>query len=240
MQQMSTTGERPLATYTQAMRRRDLSERIRRWLRYRLIVPLKRSRHAPDYVARSVAIGVFWALTPTVGIQMALVMLHWLLVGRLGRWDFNAIHAMAWTWVTNVFTVLPFYYLFYVSGQVLLGRWHDLTGYHGFLRLWETTPTPAPVAARAAPADWWGQVWAYLSDSVLAVIAAGEAFFEVVVAGLGVTMLVGCLPWAVVGTWLSYRWSLGLVIHHRRHRLDRRYARAHASEGGKDGARPAA
>lgn len=218
-----------MATQSQVIRRRDLVERVRRWVRYRLIVPLKRSRHAPDYVARSVGVGMFWALTPTVGIQMALVMLHWIVVRRLGRWDFNVIHAMAWTWVTNVFTLLPFYYLFYVSGQVLLGRWQDLTGYHGFVHLWEgTTATAESAGAAGGLVGWLHTLWSYL---------------EVIVGGWGLAMCVGSLPWAILGAWFGYRWSLGLVVHHRRARLERRLRRQEASADPAerdDGARPAA
>ncbi len=84
-------------------------ERLKRMVRYRLVTPLQRSRHPPDYVARGVSAGLFWAMTPTIGIQMPMVLLHWLMVRKIGRWDFNLIHAWAWTWVNNVATVLPVY-----------------------------------------------------------------------------------------------------------------------------------
>jgi hypothetical protein len=60
-------------------RRRNLSiaDRLRGVLRYRLIVPLKRRRHSPEYTARGVMIGLFWAFTPMVGIQMYLVSMTW-------------------------------------------------------------------------------------------------------------------------------------------------------------------
>ena len=89
-------------------RDRRWSERLQRWLRYRFVVPIKRSRHPPSYTARGVAVGLFWALTPTVGVQMAMVLLSWIVLRRINpRWDFNVIHAMDWTWVTNFATVLP-------------------------------------------------------------------------------------------------------------------------------------
>ena len=119
-------------------RRRNGLVRFGRWLRYRFVVPIKRSRHPPQYTARGVAVGLFWAMTPTVGIQMMFVLANWLLIRRFApRWDFNVIHAMAWTWVTNFATVLPSYYMFYVTGQLVLGRWDDLTGYEGFIKLWD-------------------------------------------------------------------------------------------------------
>ena len=71
-------------------------------------------------------------MTPTVGIQMIFVLGTWFLTRRLLRWDFNIIAACAWTWVSNVLTLLPLYYLFYQTGQVMLGRFDDLMGYDGF------------------------------------------------------------------------------------------------------------
>ena len=182
--------------------------RLSRLARYHLIVPLKRSRHPPDYVARGVAVGLFWALTPTVGVQMAIILLHWFVVRRLGRWEFNAIHAMLWTWVTNVFTLLPFYYAFHVTGQVMLGRWDDLTGYRGFVRLSETRLDP--VSWGADPSRW---------------LETLSVYADVVFAGWGLALLVGSAPYAALGAWLGYAWALRFVTGHRRVRVDRRLRR---------------
>ena len=46
-----------------------------RLIRYRLIVPLKRSRHAPEHLARGSLIGLIWAFTPSIGVRMSLVVL---------------------------------------------------------------------------------------------------------------------------------------------------------------------
>ena len=119
--------------------RRTRWERFKRLLRYRLIVPLKRSHHhAPEYTARGVLVGLAWALTPTIGIQMGLSLVTWIVARRLFRWDFNLIVACAWTWTTNVVTMLPCYYVFYVTGQLMLGHFDDLSGYREFLGLWQS------------------------------------------------------------------------------------------------------
>ena len=193
--------------------------RLARLARYHLIVPLKRSRHPPDYVARSVAVGLFWALTPTVGVQMAIVLVHWLVVRRLGRWDFNAIHAMVWTWVTNFFTLWPFYYTFYVTGQIMLGRWDDLTGYRGFLRLTEAT---------LVVDDDWNVDPIHWFDTV-------STYADVIFAGWGLALLVGSIPYAALGAWLGYAWTLRFVTGHRQVRLARRLRR-HAADGARDAA----
>ncbi len=181
-------------------RRRNGLVRFGRWLRYRFVVPLMRSRHPPQYTARGVAVGLFWAMTPTVGIQMMFVLAHWLAVRRFApRWDFNVIHAMAWTWVTNFATVLPSYYMFYVTGQLLLGRWDDLTGYQGFIQLWDASTAPDTT-----------------TDYLPGAVSEPSVYFDVIVAGWGLAMLVGCPPYAVAAAWIGYVWSLKLVVARRR------------------------
>lgn len=203
------------AAGTQPYRRRNGLVRFGRWLRYRFVVPVKRSRHPPQYTARSVAVGLFWAMTPTVGIQMMFVLAHWLAVRRFApRWDFNVIHAMAWTWVTNFATVLPAYYMFYVTGQLILGRWDDLT-YGGFIE-----HRDASIAEDSATDYLPGASW--IPDMFHEGVAL---FYEglAVVAGWGLAMLVGCPPYAVVAAWIGYVWSLKLVIARRRRIARRRY-----------------
>ena len=183
-------------------RRRNGWVRFVRWLRYRFVIPVQRSRHPPQYTARGVAVGLFWAMTPTVGIQMMFVLAHWLAVRRFApRWDFNVIHAMAWTWVTNFATVLPAYYLFYVTGQVILGRWDDLTGYGGFVEHRDASIVEDPTTDYLPGASWFL-----------------ETFYEgiAILASLGLAMLVGCPPYAVAAAWIGYVWSLKLVIARRR------------------------
>ena len=47
-------------------------ENMERLLRQKLIMPLLRSKHPPQYKALGVAIGIAWAMTPLIGIQMWL------------------------------------------------------------------------------------------------------------------------------------------------------------------------
>ena len=164
----------------------------------KLIDPLHRSKHPPEYTARGVLFGVLIALTPTVGVQMPIVFGIWLVIRRVRpSWDFSLAVALAWTWVTNVFTAPPLYYLYIVSGRILLGHWDDLQGYGVFTkRLAQTMPKDA---------GWLETAWLYLVN-----------LFEI----FGVSMFVGCLPWMVLGTWAAYLWSLGVLtrIHHARER----------------------
>jgi len=179
-------------------------ERFRRLLRYRLIVPLKRSHHhTPEYTARGVLVGLAWALTPTIGIQMGLCLITWIAARRLFRWDFNLIVSCAWTWTTNVITMLPCYYVFYVTGQLMLGHVDDLSGYREFLGLWQSH---VGAEEEQGTFDWL-------------------VYFEQLVVGWGLPLLVGSLPWSVLGGWLGYVWSLRFVRRHREARHCRHLAR---------------
>jgi uncharacterized protein (DUF2062 family) len=164
-----------------------------------LVIPLKRGQKSPEHTARGVMIGVGWAMTPTVGIQMPLVFAHWFLSRRLFGWDFSLINGLAWTWLSNVFTLLPIYYLFFLTGQVMLGRLDDLTGYEGFLKLMDG-------ASDVSLGDW----------------EAICGWFEVIIEGWGVSMLVGCVPWAILSGWIAYIWSLAFVRNYRAKRLARK------------------
>ena len=78
--------------------RKSVFRRVKRLIRLRLVIPMVRSRQPPENTARAVAVGLFWAFTPTFGIQMALAAVHWYIARTVFRRDFSVIVAMAWTW----------------------------------------------------------------------------------------------------------------------------------------------
>jgi uncharacterized protein (DUF2062 family) len=177
-------------------------------IRTRLIHPLLHPRHAPEYTARGVMFGLMVALTPTVGAQMPMVFLIWLAVRRLKpEWNFNLVAAMAWTWVTNVATAPPIYYLYIVTGRTIMGRGDHLRDYDTFAsRLTESLEEDA---------SWLDTVWVYADN---------------LVNNFGLPLFVGCMPWVVVGSWLGYRWSLSFIIGVRRARKRRRLRKAQRRE----------
>ena len=163
--------------------------RFSKMLHEQLVVPLLRSRHPPEFTARGVFVGLLVALTPTVGVQMVVVFGMWAVVRRVYTpWDFSLVVALAWTWVSNVFTAPPLYYLYIVTGRMLMGHWGDLQGYSVFTeRLAGTLPRDA---------GWLEAAWLYAVN-----------LFEV----FGVPMFVGCVPWMILGAWAGYVWSLGML-----------------------------
>lgn len=178
---------------------RGWMERMGRLSRLKLLIPLRRSPHPPEYSARGVAVGMFWALTPLVGIQMYLCFMTWLFCKPLKNLEFSLVISFAWTWVTNVFTMLPFYYAFYATGQIMRGDWHNITGYDTFLKSWQE-----------AFADGAG-FWQGILD--LTAMLARE---------VGFSMGIGCLPYAIIGAWFSYVLSLKYVRRRRRKKLEKR------------------
>jgi len=176
---------------TRRPRKHSFWKRMHRLTRFRLVIPILRSKHPPEYTARGVLVGMAWALTPLVGIQMYLVFMTWLITRKLFNWDFNLIVGLAWTWTTNVFTMLPTYYVFYLTGQVMLGNWHDITGYNSFVETYLRT-----------------------FDDGLSTWETVKMYAVMIVKDWGVAMAVGCLPWAALGGWAGYR--LGLIYAQRR------------------------
>ncbi len=178
--------------------RRALKTRFARLMRARLVVPMLRGRHPPGYTARAVGIGLAVALTPTSGIQMPTIFIIWLALRRFKpALNFNLLVALAWTWITNPLTVPPLYYLYIVTGRLVLGRWGELRGYEVFERRLTNT--------LGDDASWLESFWVFAVN-----------LFE----KFGIPMFVGSVPWTVLGAWLGYRWSLTVMqrIHEARER----------------------
>ncbi len=95
----------------------------------------------PHKLALGGAIGMFVALTPTVGFQMAEnVFLAWLLRA-------NKAIGVPIVWITNPATMVPIYYFCYVIGRTILGV--KAVHHHW----WQQFSHP--------PAGWWDGVAFY-------------------------------------------------------------------------------
>ena len=165
-------------------------------------------------VARGVANGVFWGLTPTVGLQTLEITATWFVGRKAFRRDSSLLQAYIWVWINNPVTMVPMYYAFYVTGLWLTGDGSRSRGYDGFVELW----------TRAAALSWWQGL-------------------TTVVQAIGLPLFLGAVPYAVVGTALAYRWALSVVRHRRPHAHPwagpahrRLRARAHHRLRGADGA----
>ncbi len=178
--------------------RTRVQNRFLRLVRYRLQIPLMRDQRPPEFTARGVMVGTVWAMLPLFGVQMAGVVLTWGVARRLFKWDFSLINALAWTWTTNVLTIIPAYYLFYVTGQALLGNWDQITGYQAFAQLFS--------GVAATDAGFFDALWSWL---------------KALLTSWGVPIVVGSIPWAAFSGWLGYRLSLNFVRAYRQRRAER-------------------
>lgn len=117
-----------------------LSANPRRILRN--ILSLDDSPHA---IALGVAIGMFFGLTPTVGVQTLFILATVALTRRL--FYFNAAAAMAATYVSNPITMLPLYYFWYRLGAIFTGgkatseQLEAIFKFDGFAGWWEAMCT---------------------------------------------------------------------------------------------------
>ena len=178
-------------------RKRGFFKTLKLLLRVKLVVPMLRSKSAPEITARGAMVGMAWAMTPLVGIQMYLVFMTWLFSRKVCKWDFNLPGGLAWTWVTNVFTVPPFYYAFYVTGKLMTGTFAERTTYAKFYDL----------------------IMKIVNEN--GVVEALKATAAVLIKDWGFSMMIGSIPWIVFGGWGAYAWTLW-YIRKRRGTLARR------------------
>lgn len=167
-----------------------LWRRAHRYIRYRLVTPMLRAKHTPEYNARAVLVGVVCGLMPIIG-QSSIVVAIWL-VARRFNWSFNVVIAALWTFISNPLTTAPMFYGFYVTGQIMMGNWDDLTGFDRFTNF-----------ARGVISDELG-LW----DQI-------KIISRMLFLNWGLAMWIGFIPWAIVSGWLGYRWSLKVVIAYR-------------------------
>jgi len=100
-----------------------------------LILPFQVSTAPIPQVAWGAAIGMFIGLTPTVGVQMYISALLWIICRYVFRFRFNLPIAIAMVWISNPVTVVPLYYGYLKTGEWLLAMWGHVgtpTDYAGF------------------------------------------------------------------------------------------------------------
>lgn len=104
-----------------------------RYCYLKLIIPMKKERNNPQYSAWGTAVGLFCGFTPVVG-QMNIVLLIWL-VARFFKFHFSLPIGIAWTWISNSFTNIPLFYLYYIIGSFIMGQ--EIGGYSEFIGFFE-------------------------------------------------------------------------------------------------------
>ncbi|QDU05264.1 hypothetical protein V6x_50000 [Gimesia chilikensis] len=105
----------------------------------RSILMLDDSAHS---IALGTAIGMFIALTPTVGIQMLMVVCVAFLTRPLFR--FNQVASLITVYISNPLTIVPIYWFDYKVGTLFVGGsltqkdFARILEFEGFSGWWET------------------------------------------------------------------------------------------------------
>jgi uncharacterized protein (DUF2062 family) len=171
-----------------ARRRYGQLQSLVRGLRYRLVIPVFRSRHPPEFTAGGVANGVFWALTPSVGFQSLAILGTWFVARTVMKRRSSLIQAYIWAWINNPLTMIPMYYLFYLTGSWLIGQ-GDVHGYAAFAAVWDASSN----------VPWLDRI-----------ATLGRA--------IGLPTALGSLPYAFAGALVSYRWAMRALQRRRTRR----------------------
>ena len=126
-----------------------LAARVRDW--FVRLLHLDDSAHR---IALGAAVGMFIAMTPTIGFQMLLVLfLLWFIPG-------NRAAGLPIVWLTNPATLVPIYYFNYRVGVGLLGEPAGVN----MEADWNRVVSTVPVLPRllTSPVSWFSDMWTWL------------------------------------------------------------------------------
>lgn len=76
------------------------------------------SNDPPHAIALGTAIGMFFGMTPTVGLQLVLVMITATLTRRI--FYFNRAAALITVYISNPITIVPIYYFLFLAGTLII------------------------------------------------------------------------------------------------------------------------
>ena len=169
-----------------ARNKREAIAGLLRLLYFRLVIPVLRSVDQPEIVARGVMVGLALGLTPTVGIQLYCVFIVWWLCRYVAKWHFSLIIAMAWSWLSNPITMIPLYYLYYITGRLMLLDFDGEQDFESFSRMIGEHLTLE------------GGIW----ETIVEV-------FHFMLEQIGTSILIGFIPYSILlgagGYWVSLK-----------------------------------
>lgn len=174
-----------------------LTAKLLRLVYYRLIVPMKREKDQPHNIAYGVLIGLIIGFTPTVGFQMPLILIAWIIARKVFNFHFSIILAIAWSWLSNPATMIPLYFVYYQTGSLIL----NFGGEGGF--------TFSKFTELFKGAD--------LDD-----IEGAVEFLSFLWDTIGLSIWVGCVPYAIILGLIGYYMSLAVVRNYQKMKEHRR------------------
>jgi len=178
---------------------RTILRRSERFVIYRIL----HADDTPHRLAMGIAVGFFIAWTPTIGFQMALVVL---LASLL---KVNRLVGVPIVWISNPFTLVPIYYPNYRIGRFLLslfGTRPELT-MEQMKKLLAGLTDRNLLAEHLADPDRWRNLWKLCVELL-------NLSIDLWVGSIVVGLIVGILSYI-----LSYRFIVWYRANHPLHRL---------------------
>jgi len=168
------------------------------WVERFLIYRVFSLDDTPHRLALGVAIGIFVAWTPTIGIQMVLT------VGLCWLFGANKLVGVPMAWLSNPATIIPVYGPNYLIGCWILGRKPD--GWHNV------------VEAIHFQGDFYDRIleWFYVTRSI---------FWELWIGSLVVGLILGVMSYFTIYRMIVVyrtRWKHKLEAVYRHHHAHRR------------------
>ncbi|MDH5560218.1 MAG: DUF2062 domain-containing protein [Deltaproteobacteria bacterium] len=150
-----------------------------------IVRPIKESASPVEEAALGTFVGIFVGLTPTVGIQMWIVFMIWVILKYILKIKFDLIIGTALVWISNPFTMFFMYYGFLLTGYAffnIIGLGEHVVTYANFkLSLLQIVNDPT-----------YGQLDIIYKS------------FEYLIIDLGFPMVLGSLFYATPFAFLSY------------------------------------
>lgn len=107
----------------------DYARQFWRRLKYFVVFRVLHADDTPHRIALGVAIGLFVAWTPTIGLQMIIALALAALLRA------NKVIPVALVWITNPVTALPIYYVNWVVGRLIMPGTDPLKMNEAYIRL---------------------------------------------------------------------------------------------------------
>jgi hypothetical protein len=141
------------------------ARKLERWFIYRVL----HVDDTPHRIALGLAIGVFVTMTPTIGLQMLLV------VALATLFRANKLVGVPIVWASNPLTVVPIYYPSFLLGRALLGERYSRQAFY-----------TAVTKAFTQQDSWWAQIkaWYEATMSIFAPLWLGSIIVALLLGAL--------------------------------------------------------
>ncbi len=160
---------------------------IRKLYKYILKTFKDRKNKAPSYIARTFCIGFMCGISPLFG-QSLICFILWCIIDRFFKLRFNLIIACLLTFISNPLTTPIMFYIFYLTGQFMLGQ------------------SAIPFSA------FTNEIKILITEEFS--LAHIMSTISTLLKGVGKPIILGNLPWTIfvgfLGYYIGYRLSIKL------------------------------